>query len=313
MGKRRQTGFTLIELLVVIAIIAILVALLLPAVQQAREAARRSQCKNQMKQIGLALHNYHDLHSIFPPGFVGRGSKWTDNTGANKYCTSNDINHQAPWTVLILPTLDLANLYSKFDLGGVFSSGQNATTAEPNGKHMVRVSTYQCPSDAATGRYPLHLSYMGIQGGGTDTAQGYCVSTALRTFHRNGIIFGNSNIRMRDITDGTSQTAMIGESNYFPSQPDLITTRGWATSPKMDIGHPMTMASLTDPINSYDLTGVDITEFHVSSRMLGSHHVGGCHVAFADGSVRFLSENMNDSTYQRIGIRNDGQVIGGDF
>ena len=107
-SKKLRRGFTLIELLVVIAIIAILVAMLLPAVQQAREAARRSECKNKLKQIGLAMHNYHDVHSVLPPGFVSTNA----NVASSTSCEAN--GRYAPWSVLILPGMDATNLYETF-------------------------------------------------------------------------------------------------------------------------------------------------------------------------------------------------------
>ena len=111
-SKKLRRGFTLIELLVVIAIIAILVALLLPAVQQAREAARRSECKNKLKQIGLAMHNYHDVHAVLPPGFVSTNA----NVASSTSCEAG--GRYAPWSVLILPGMDATNLYETFSFEG---------------------------------------------------------------------------------------------------------------------------------------------------------------------------------------------------
>jgi len=153
-----RKAFTLIELLVVIAIIAILIALLLPAVQQAREAARRSSCKNKMKQIGTALHNYSEAHSVFPPGTVHDGTS----------CTSNGSGRRAPWTVLILPFLEDASRYENFNFEARFvcsnaeapNSGSNRTEWErPNQK-------YQCPSDPNSTESTNNSNYFGVMGGG---------------------------------------------------------------------------------------------------------------------------------------------------
>tara|TARA_R110002095_G_C4220572_1_gene236993 strand:+ start:74 stop:1000 length:927 start_codon:yes stop_codon:yes gene_type:complete len=302
-GSPRNRGFTLIELLVVIAIIAILIALLLPAVQQAREAARRSQCKNNLKQIGLALHNYHDIHRTFPPGWVARGTAW-----GNTYCNANGANHQAPWTVMILPLLDQTNLYSKFDLGGLFSSSDGQVPTTPNGQHLVRISGYQCPSDPATSTFPQHLDYMGVQGGGTPDCSN---DSGKRAFNRNGTLFANSAVRMRDLIDGSSNVLVVGESKYLFSD-TAKPNRGWASSPKMDSGLPFTNVVLQSqfPINGTDIVPpANTTDYH--SRMLGSYHSGGTHALFGDGSVHFMSENMDSGVYQQLGIRNDGLPLGG--
>ncbi|MHC2066802.1 DUF1559 family PulG-like putative transporter [Bremerella sp. T1] len=313
-----RRGFTLVELLVVIAIIGVLIALLLPAVQQAREAARRMQCSNNLKQIGLSLHNYHDVHLVFPPGWVGNGTNWSSNTGSNKYCNSNGANHGAPWTVLILPFLELANLHDTFDFTATFSSNSNDTPA-PNGPKQVRVDAYQCPTDPAGSFFPLHLDYRGISGGGTDTNDGYCISSNLRTFHRNGMFSGNTAVKFRDVIDGTTQTMMIGESRYFQSQTELP-NRGWATSPKMAGGLPLSCVTIVEPMNSLPpmpmpLSGSNVTTTIVNSstRQLGSFHPGGCQIALADASVRFLSETIDHTVSQYLATRNDGQVIGGEF
>jgi len=303
-AKRHLRGFTLIELLVVIAIIAVLIALLLPAVQQAREAARRSQCKNNLKQIGLALHNYHDLHSTFPPGWVARGTDW-----GSDYCKNNGDKHQAPWTVLILPQLEMTNLYDKFDLGGDFIV-DNSIVPAPNGNFATsRIPVYQCPSDPATSVFRAHVDYMGIQGGGEPDCWNNGAKD--RVFSRNGVLYANSVVRMRDITDGSSNTVIVGESKYFYSQPG-VPTRSWAIGTKMNGGIAFTNVVMMLPINSMvEVAPASVAKF--CTKMLGSQHVGGCHALFGDGSVRFLSENMNESTYHALGIRDDGLPLGGDY
>lgn len=319
--RRRSPGFTLIELLVVIAIIGVLVSLLLPAVQQAREAARRSQCKNNLKQLGLALHNYHDLYNVFPPGWVAVGTSWGDS-----YCKVNGINQRAPWTVLILPMLDQTNLYTKFDFNKPFTNNAPSTpvsNVDPalrdgsqNGDYLVRIPTYQCPTDPAVRIYPLHLDYVGIQGGGA--ADCTASSDANRLFSRKGTLFANSSVRFRDLTDGASNIYVIGETKYFPAPASGYPGMGWATSPKMD-GNAQAWISVVarDQINDSNKTAASGGDFASLSpyvgRLLGSHHVGGCHVLFGDGSVRFLSENMNQATYQTLANRGDGLPVGGEY
>ncbi|WP_437203536.1 DUF1559 family PulG-like putative transporter [Planctomicrobium sp. SH664] len=316
-----QRGFTLIELLVVIAIIAVLVALLLPAVQQARESARRSQCKNNLKQIGLALHNYHDVHSVFPPGWVANGSNWTEggygSSAKSRYCGTNSDSNGAPWTVLILPMLELSSIYNQFSFegkDGYFSSDANYTPA-PNRDKLVRVPVYQCPSDSATSRFPLHLDYVGLQGGGEfDCAN---ANGNARAFSRNGTFFANSKISTRDITDGTTNTMIIGETKYFPSD-DQNSNRarglGWSTSGSLGSSGIMLLSVVAyDPINFYNTTAIDtrINEMlTIASRLLGSHHVGGCQIMLGDGSVRFLSENVDEKLYHRLGSIADGVPLG---
>ncbi|MEX0818470.1 MAG: DUF1559 domain-containing protein, partial [Pirellulaceae bacterium] len=160
MSKHR--GFTLVELLVVIAIIGILVALLLPAVQAAREAARRMQCSNNLKQLGLALHNYHDTLKTFPPGYV---SNRPGVEGSSSWCRSGGVQG-APWTALILPYMEQQNLHDQFNFNVPFQATSNQM-APPNSNVVIPLDTYSCPSDVRLGSNPLWNSYFGVQGGGT--------------------------------------------------------------------------------------------------------------------------------------------------
>jgi len=321
-GSRR--GFTLIELLVVIAIIAVLIALLLPAVQQAREAARRTSCRNHLKQLALSMHNYHDSHNTFPPGWVVRSP--TAFTHPNHWCNLGDDNSGAPWTVMILPMLDQTALYASLDMGAGFTTG-SPVVPEPNASKLISLSVYQCPTDPASGLYPLNLNYLGIQGGGNQecNASSGTGTTTNRIFSRKGILYAGSTVRFRDITDGTSNVFLIGESKYFP--PPSTGVRGWAVSPRMASSSQAYIAVVTrDQINSspsstsaFDGTwsgttvGNGFNMITSVSRMLGSHHTGGCHVVLCDGSVRFANENMDLQTYQTLGNRADGLPIGGEF
>jgi len=307
----RARGFTLIELLVVIAIIAILVALLLPAVQQAREASRRSACKNNLKQIGLALHNYHDVYSVFPPGWVGIGTNWSTESN---YCSTNLDEGGAPWTVHILPMLEQAGLFNLFDLNRRFSDA-GIVVPTPNRDHVIPLSVYKCPSDPLNSMFPLRLNYVGIQGARFNTAvDTLCHNGNGRLTIRTGTLFVNSSIRMRDLSDGSSNTMIVGESRYFPSKSDAP-YRSWATSGKMGgSGGIITAAVAHLQINIYDTYDPPPTGIasHIApvSRALSSTHTGGCHVALGDGSVRFLNENMDLSTHWQLAHRSDGKVLG---
>jgi prepilin-type N-terminal cleavage/methylation domain-containing protein len=317
-SRRRsgRDGFTLIELLVVIAIIAILIALLLPAVQQAREAARRTQCRNNLKQLGLALHNYHDTHRAFPPGGVSRVS-----TSGTTWCVTNggfSGYSFAPWTVLILPMLDDSSRYNRIDFSqtlisiadrGQSSAGNNEEWARSNPK-------YQCPSDPNSSPSINNNNYFGCQGGGTATGSDVICTNAAgnRYWMQNGILYHNSSTRMQDIVDGTSSTFLVGETRYQSVRAaNSSQYYGWASSdwPYATYGSPSQVSGACLPINSSTLNpGISgqIT-FDIGTRMFGSFHVGGAHFLLADGSVHFLSENMDLVTYQRAGRRNDGSVI----
>jgi len=208
--RQKRRGFTLIELLVVIAIIAILIALLLPAVQQAREAARRSQCKNNLKQIGLALHNYHDVFSTFPPGWIGVENGLPSPEGESGFA----------WGTMILPYLDQAPLYNQFNYTLAMDLAPNRGVLDNY------LDVFSCPSDPKPNTFTIQdrnstdvelavSNYVGVFGTteihdcenapGTApvTSSGQCVS--------DGVFFHNSRIKMRDIIDGTSSTLMVGE------------------------------------------------------------------------------------------------------
>jgi prepilin-type N-terminal cleavage/methylation domain-containing protein/prepilin-type processing-associated H-X9-DG protein len=329
MGKRPRStrsssfGFTLIELLVVIAIIAVLIALLLPAVQQAREAARRVQCKNNLKQFGLAMHNYHDSYGAFPPGNV--------IVGFDSACPSggSTAQNRAPYTVQILPFLDQAPLYNKFDQNLLFGWDRESPTA---GNMPTQLSSpipaFRCPSDPyAQG---VKSSYFGCSGGGT-TTDAACTASGWPPFFlfNNGLIFANSKINFRDITDGSSNTFLMGETKYMvdPScvanvQQNGIGTAGgtqaglWSGGIYVQIKYRFNNngAAAVDGINSPyagDIgSGPNCLQEYVG-RTFGSRHVGGCHMLLADGSVQFMSQNMDLATYRTMGSRGDGLPIGG--
>ncbi len=326
MKKTQRRGFTLIELLVVIAIIAILIALLLPAVQQAREAARRSTCKNNMKQMGLALHNYHDNFTKFPIG-----SRAPNNQPNN-------------WRFALLPFLDQAPLYQltktqpgsdvNFWEGG--SGSYNGDTLYFKDKVITPI--YMCPSspdppityaNGVVEQGSQSHMYVGIMGAYPDPAARTNVSylSGHGSWATNtGCLLINECIGIRDITDGTSNTIIIGEqSRYKSSSPKLLKsdyTSGWAGTPytgkitkwTADRGAGFTYfgTGTTAIFHSPNptSTGAEASQPYDYNTPLTSYHVGGIHVLLADGSVRFLGDNTDLKLIQKLGVRNDGFTVG---
>ncbi len=309
-----RPAFTLIELLVVIAIIAILIALLLPAVQQAREAARRTECKNHLKQVGLALHNYESSFRVFPPGSIS-------------------VSDASPQTQ-ILPYLDQAPKYHQFNWsvslnGSALNSAAIRQTLPP----------YLCPSDpgapgfswAGQGNYMQNLG-----------------ASALWT-NTTGVFFRNSSVRIRDVIDGMSSTAMFAEIKRGPyvsgastaavpaTSPDdfrvATNVSGW-TSPADDLNPPASCENRATPAWLYRglqyYRGLTVATFYnhtltpnaprrdcINSATLNnghlaarSYHVGGAQVLLGDGAVRFVSENIDRATWRGIGTKNGNETLG---
>lgn len=311
---RSSSAFTLIELLVVIAIIAILIALLLPAVQQAREAARRTQCRNNLKQIGLALHNYAGTYGYFCPGGVARSGP----TGTN-WCRNDPVNYKgrAPWTVLILPYMEQTTIYNQFNFNEDFTVLADAAvymgSTTNNAAFNQRLSLYWCPSDPAANATTNVNNYRGVQGGGNGLHD--CVGAATR-FFTNGILYINSRVGFKDITDGTSNVFLVGESHYNTTLQHTPAQRasGWASaaSTRTDGSLAPNLSAASLGINSWP-NNPDVTSplYWVMSEYFGSRHTGGCQFLMADGSVHFVSQNIDSLVFQRTGIRNDGLPVGG--
>ena len=309
--NHKYQGFTLVELLVVIAIIGILIALLLPAVQSAREAARRMQCSNKLRQIGLAVLNYESQHKVFPPGGI---TKTTTCRIEGDWTTSN----MSSWTVMILPFLEESARYDEYNHAGTFAPTWRITGATNHSKQFRPLAKFECPSDPRSGdEWPLN-NYFACQGGGA-TAECYASSDPGRKIFRNGMFFANSSTGFRSLRDGSSNTLMIGESRYMTTKTD---TDGWvegnrdkwhswdsasirATSGgewSMTIG----LAATSLPINAYDTPN-----WPQMTSSFSSHHPGGCHMLMADGSGHFLSENMDLGIYRSLGPIDDGGPTGG--
>jgi prepilin-type N-terminal cleavage/methylation domain-containing protein len=321
----RSRAFTLIELLVVIAIIAILVALLLPAVQQAREAARRSSCKNNMKNIALGLHNYLGIHSTFPQGQSVRRPL--------AHCCGGN------WRVQILPFLDHSNTYEKIDFSSDYNFAANRYGYRGGAEVFrdLKIPVFLCPSSPLDPVDPSVVNnnqkglvhhYVGIsgslgvgQGGNRNTDYGGVV-------RGNGILGISRNTRDRDVTDGTSNTIMVAEqsaqvkidgtfrnvtSNYYGGWAGQAggqaTDRagrphwgGGTTCLRYPINHGVSESVPRSSIGGGDRTW----DFNT---IINSYHTGGIHVGLADGSARFISDNVEFATLQRLCSMNDDDVI----
>ena len=333
----RRRGFTLIELLVVIAIIAVLVALLLPAVQQAREAARRSQCKNNLKQIGLALHNYHEINNYFPNGNIA-SSAW---------------GWGMSWYMRILPQLDQGPAFNKLNFSGVQPgwawSGDPAGNNNGSVMNGVSLPWAVCPSSnlqhmRSAGSFNIeHPQYYGIMGatdgnGFTNVPNriagccGCCDSYSPSIITDGGVMRHYIATSIRDILDGTSNVMMVGESSA-----PILSAVGGSKSADVQGVHGIMMGntwlvSVTDaPGNTgfdreFNLTTVryspnapavvnnsawmGISDNYGANKPLNSNHAGGIHGLLADGSVRFISDSVNMFTLRCLCTRDDNQVLG---
>jgi prepilin-type N-terminal cleavage/methylation domain-containing protein len=308
-----RKGFTLIELLVVVAIIAVLIALLLPAVQAAREAARRSQCLNNLKQMGLALHNYHDTHLAFPPGWIGAdpATRAHDVEGMNGF----------GWGTMILPYVEQNNLYQQFRFP---LSIIDDTTASPTNKRLLatKLPVFVCPSDPHPDTWEIEP-----EGGGTPIATlatanyvglfGFQYVGPLpdpnddRDLHvceelgpgqqcaGDGIMFHNSKVTIGHITDGTSNTIMVGEraSSVLPGSDPFYST--WSgVIPEGEEAFARILGSTDHAPNG----GIHAEDF-------SSKHTGGAHFILGDGHAKFVSENIDLFVFRALGTRNGGEVV----
>ena len=326
-----RKGFTLIELLVVIAIIAVLIALLLPAVQQAREAARRSQCKNNMKQLGLAFHNYHDTLNVFPMGVL------TDD--------------RPNWRVFLLPYLDQAPLYNTLQInaGGFFAhspAGPPWGYANNTVLRSLVLPVYACPSSTnasftnASGysRDGMTIHYVGVSGATPDPAGRTTVCTgdmlcSGSSSCKNGLIVPFASKRIRDITDGASNTLLCAEQSGLTNNRDISANGlgGWfsvGNHPGLTVWgdgttlplatacgacYPGGLTTVRYAPNAFRTTGAagPATSQFSFNTTLSSQHVGGIHAVLGDGSVRFISDNINfTAVLAPLCVRDDGLVIG---
>jgi prepilin-type N-terminal cleavage/methylation domain-containing protein len=330
-GMPARRGFTLIELLVVIAIIGVLVGLLLPAIQQAREAARRSQCKNNLKQIGLALHNYHDAYNVFPPSYCigfGDGGEWSP-------------------TARILPFIDQVNVYHLANLNISYKAGVNLTNGVPEQKIPINICPSEINSTVRAGtpnHFPPNYGY----NGGTWKLFTHAADLTRGGSAGDGAFAPNSRFRVGDFTDGTTNTLGFAEVKAYTPRvldggegTDTLPTSlaGFSAGAYGTTGHTewvdgkayQSGFTTTFPPNARTLINgvggpaggiegdfVSCREGRTSCAGLPtyaavtarSHHVGVVNVLLMDGSVRSASDNINPMTWRHLGARSDGNVVG---
>ncbi|QDU61210.1 Type II secretion system protein G precursor [Planctomycetes bacterium Pan216] len=329
----RHRAFTLVELLVVIAIIGVLVSLLLPAVQQAREAAKRAQCRNNLRQIGVALHGYAESHGRFPPAAVCSDSGGCRNS-ANNGVNARDTNWGASWVTMLLPFLDQQQLHNRYNFA--------LPTGDPQNELVTRtkLNVWKCPSDIETniildtftgqGEF-WRGNYVGNGGVGSIVSDAHYDDAKLRgVFHLSRQWGG----RLGDITDGTSKTLLTSEilvnsnPSYNISYDDSRGAWGFAggtiisgkTTDPFRILVPNIVSSLGnrdyvalcpdgptagDPI-FYCGDSVDSVNHWMAPR---SRHAGGVHAGWADGKVDFLSDTIDANIYRRMLAISDGEII----
>lgn len=337
----RRRGFTLIELLVVIAIIAVLIALLLPAVQQAREAARRSQCKNNLKQIGLAFHNYHDIFNTLPCGYIDQGGTTV---------TANQGHYS--WTSAILPQIDQAPLYNLMQVGNVTLS-QNLANATTLASMQNLQPAFSCPSNPApnlndanqpaanaraiqqvggTERQLPVTGYIAMNNSGYGVMRNKGSNNLDASTGANGTFFRNSKTGFRDQVDGTSNIIVVAERAWRTKLTPIYSgvmygirdntggAQDVVTQASGDAGLVYAFAAPAGAgINSELITATtaSVAQGNPNRQGISSFHTGGTHALMGDGAVRFISENVDcildnvvNSTLERlIGIA-DGQPVG---
>ena len=306
---KRNRGFTLIELLVVIAIIAILIALLLPAVQQAREAARRTQCKNNLKQIGLAIHNYESSHTVFPPSSTSGFGKGVWNYPATG--PSDPAIHLHSFASLILPYVDGGNLHNSIDYNVSSLSPANRAAA------AKVLTSYRCASYAgqAFSTDPLYTSATNFPGAQFAIRNYVCLGAVTvlglsGAIPAEGVMYPGSATGFRDIVDGTSTTIMIAETR---EQSAAVWIDGTAASVA---GRWMSLASPTYGGNTVSINYTPYFQGGIFPNSIGqlygpsSYHDGGAHHLLCDGAVRFISQSLDVGLYDGLVSRNGTEVIG---
>lgn len=312
---RRRAGFTLIELLVVIAIIAVLIGLLLPAVQAAREAARRSQCINNLKQIGLALHNYHDSHNAFPPGYV---SFWKKD-GGDAGTAEDDYGPGWAWGSMILPQLEQSAVYNVINFSLTVGMTQNSTA------NLLRFNSYLCPSDSPPPSVPVRdeANTMTVNHVGTSNYVGmYGLGEVGEAPGRgNGTFFRNSRVGLRDMLDGSSQTIIVGERSHNLSFVTWTSRSpgGWLFKTSSFEGGTDTFA--VDPEEAFTMVlgpvGLEHgprTPNHPMAHVedYWSRHPGGVNFVFGDGSVKFIKNGIAPASFQALATRAGSEVLSAD-
>ena len=311
--SKKRRGFTLIELLVVIAIIAILIALLFPAVQQAREAARRSSCKNNLKQLGIALQNYHDTHNVFPPGGVigdCAGSPPTNLTGLQECGSGQSLGGN--WLLYILPQMEQSSLWEK--AAPILNAKAPLDNMNNIFGHFSPVA-YRCPSHPWDRRSNVafrSLEHMSRANYGANYGSGDLTASYANT--TGGVFTINSSVNIRDIKDGTTNTFLVGELTYLNDV--TADARGaWVYS---GMGGSAFSAARTPNSRTADILGrctstteMPCTEANDGTQIaaMRSYHDGGVQVCLVDGSCRFISENISQTILNALGTRSGREVI----
>jgi prepilin-type N-terminal cleavage/methylation domain-containing protein/prepilin-type processing-associated H-X9-DG protein len=332
-----RRGFTLVELLVVIAIIAVLAALLMPAVQQAREAARRSQCLNNMNQLGLAMHNYHDQWGSFPIGALH-----SQTPGL-----SRRLDRGSSFFVGLLPFIEQSNLYNELSDAAAGGIGNTDVSNNVNGNVFdgQMFAVLSCPSStlprmtdplATTPSGIMMPTYVGISGAATQAGGPNPQSepTYKGVMASSGVLVPNRSVNFADITDGATNTMMIAEQSAFArdaagNKVDLRSSNShgaWVGSTGSGIpGNGLwfctnfetwNITTVRYPVNHLDATAAlasgasGLGPADGANRPIQSIHPGGANIVLSDGSVRFLSESIDYTLLTNLANRNDGNELG---
>jgi prepilin-type N-terminal cleavage/methylation domain-containing protein len=301
-SARKHAGFTLIELLVVIAIISVLIALLLPAVQAAREGARRAGCQNNLKQIGLALHNYHSANDVFSIGYVAAPN-------ANTNVTSPGWG----WATAILPALEQQVIYNAANLNLAIEVPDNATV------RTTSLGVFVCPTDRFTGRFTMtDVNNQPIADAETNSYTGNFgrdVNIANNPGGGNGMFMRNLAFGVRDVTDGTGQTVLIGERG------SLLTQVPWAgainggicrVTPGSPSQSTRTKTAPVEPLARADTAGGTSTDLFFDPDDFYSPHPAGLYFLMGDGSVKFIKTSINANVYGDLCSRNLNEIVSAD-
>ena len=307
-----RLAFTLIELLVVIAIIAVLIGLLLPAVQKVREAANRMSCTNNLKQIALGCHGYHDSNGVFQRGYVLKTSTTPPLHGRENNGTF----------IAVLPYIEQSNIYANWKWQP-FNYATNAGPPTVPGNSTMIVKTYQCPTQSGSVTWPyeiisanVYLSLTSYTGNaGTRAYNGCYDNCTLAQEPGDGIFFKDSKVRIANVTDGTSNTLFFGERNFRETGPCTSTGNipwnitdwgSWGVSNGTNNAMGDNGGSSWVPINFTCATAADATR---RLNAWGSLHSGGANFAFGDGSVRFLPTATDLIVLQALSTRAGGEVV----